>query len=409
MVAIIKNRYRVFGVILMLCFSCVEPYDIETTETFEDFLVVEALLTDKLMFQEIKLSRTFELEDGVPIFERNAQVSIIDDLNMEYRFNEVEQGKYISEVEFNALPDREYTLLITTSSGKNYSSTKEKLVEGNVVDFNLYTQSGVGVNGEEGVSIYYESSELGNENSRYFRFEYVETYKIVPPYWSDEYFIVNQNGSLSRDIKDNDDGKVCFGYDDSKEIILRNASEYALNNVEPFVIKFNERDNQKIQNRYSLLVKQYLISREAYTFYETLKDFSESGSVLSETQPGTVLGNMYSENNETVIGFFEVAKTLEKRVFFNYTDYFYNSQLFLRPYFYKCDVLEPFLVVNPNVSQTLSLREMVEQNLVIYYAENFWDQNPIVLDPDKPYQVVMPACGDCSIFADIEVPDFWEE
>ena len=43
-----------FWVILVLCFSCVEPYEIET-DTFEDFLVVEALLTDAVTFQEIKL------------------------------------------------------------------------------------------------------------------------------------------------------------------------------------------------------------------------------------------------------------------------------------------------------------------------------------------------------------------
>lgn len=385
----------------MLCFSCVEPYDIET-DTFEDFLVVEALLTDKVMFQEIKLSRTYPLEDVFPTAETNANVSIIDDMNLEYKFNEVEPGKYLSEAEFSALPEREYTLSITTNTGRKYSSKREKLVQGDVIDFNLYTQGETNAEGAEGVAIYYENIEPGNEDSRYFRFEYVETYKIVPPYWYDEYLRVNPNGTLTLLAKENEDGKVCFGSEESNEIILRNSSEFALNEIEPFLIKFNKRLNAKIQSRYSLLVKQHLISREAYTYYETLKDFSESESLFSENQPGTVIGNLYSVDNpnETVIGFFEVAKTLEKRVFFSYEDFFYNSQLFTRPYFFTCDVMVPFL--EANASQEYTLAEMIEAGLVILYAENFNEGEP-------PYQVVKPVCGDCSTFADIEVPDFWEE
>ena len=396
-----------FWVILVLCFSRVEPYEIET-DTFEDFLVVEALLTDAVTFQEIKLSRTFPLEDGTLNTERNASVSIIDDMGLEYKFNEIVPGKYVSEVEFGATSDRKYSLSIITSSGRKYSSIQEELVQGDVIDFNLYSQSAVNSEGEEGVAIYYENTEPGSEDSKYFRFEYVETFKIVPPYWSTDYFVINPNGSVSTDIKENEDGKVCFGSEESNEIILRNASEYALNNIEPFVIKFNEQINRKIQNRYSLLVKQYLISREAYTFYETLKSFSESGSVLSETQPGTVIGNLYAVDNpdETVIGYFEVAKTLEKRVFFSYSDFYEETQLFLRPYYYTCGVMLPFRNANPNVSQDLSLAQMVEAGQVIFYAENYLGFG---LDPYQPYYVVAPECGDCSVFSDITVPDFWEE
>lgn len=397
-----------FWLILLLCLGCVEPYDLQT-DVFEDFLVVEALLTDQVEFQEIKLSRTFPLEDGTLETERNANVSIIDDMNMEYTFNEVEFGTYVSEIAFGAVPDRQYELNITTNSGRKYTSIQEQLVEGDVVDFNLYTQAKTTNDGVEGVAIYYENSEQGNEASRYFRFEYVETYKIVPPYWSTDYFVINQNGNVNTDIKENEDGKVCFGSAESNEIILRNASEFALNNIEPFVIKFTDQLDKKIQNRYSLLVKQHLISREAYTFFETLKDFSDSGSVLSETQPGTILGNLYAVDNprETVIGFFEVAKTLEKRVFFNYTDYFYDSQLFLRSYYYPCDVMLPFRNANPNVSQDLSLAQMVEAGMVIFYAENYG--GGISLDPHQPYYVVVPECGDCSVFGDMTEPDFWEE
>ena len=79
-----------------------------------------------------------------------------------------------------------------------------------------------------------------------------------------------------------------------------------------------------IRNRYSILVKQYVQSLAAHTYYETLKEISDNGSILSQTQPGFFRGNISSVDNprEKVIGFFEVSSYSEKRIFFNFSDLF---------------------------------------------------------------------------------------
>lgn len=397
MVAIIKSKYRVFWVLLMLCFSCVEPFEIKS-EVFNNYIVIDARLTDEVKIQEINLSRTYRLDDAVPEAEENATVMIIDNEDIEYEFEELEPGKYTSKIEFGALPNMEYKLSIMTSSGRRYSSSPVKLVNEDVADFKLYAKGRVNERGDlDGVEIYYEGLEPSSANSSYYRYDYIETYKIIPPYWSD--FTVDFTpGAYPFPAKENDDGSVCFNSIKSKEIILKNTTDLQTNLIYPFVIKFNKKLNPKIQHRYSLLVTQHAISREAYVYFETLKDFSESGSILSENQPGIITGNLFSEDNpeETVIGYFEISKTLSKRVYFNYTDFFEDTQFFFRPYFSNFCRLT-IVSWNATDEQPLSLQEMIETGWWIFYDE------PIL-------QVVDPvACGDCSVFADIEVPDFWEE
>jgi hypothetical protein len=396
MKTIIGNNYYLFLLVLIFC-SCVEPYEIKN-ETFDDFLVVEALLTDEIKYQEVNLSRTYGLEEVVANAEENATVIISDSEGVIYDFDEIEPGKYTSRVVFSAKPDVEYRLSIMTNSGRKYGSRPVKLVSEDVVDFKLYAKGRINdVEGLDGVEIYYEGLEVSNENSSYYRYDYVETYKIVAPYWFDE-TIDFTPGAYPFPGKENDDGRVCFDTNKSNEIILKNTSELQVNLIEPFVIKFNKQINPKIQHRYSLLVTQHVISREAYVYNEILKDFSESGSIFSENQPGVITGNLFSEDNpdETVIGYFEISKTLSKRVYFNYTDFFEDNAFKSRPYF--VDLCKIFPVTwNSSFEQPLSLQEMIESGFYIFYYE------PVL-------QVVSPVgCGDCSFFASIVVPDFWEE
>jgi len=398
MLTILNNKYLVLFTLLMVLISCVEPFEIKS-ESFDDFIVIEAKLTDEIKFQEVKLSRTFKLDYGVPIAEENATVKIIDDEGMVHDFEEAEAGIYISKIEFKAKLNVVYKLSVTTSSGRKYMSKPITMPNGDVLDFKLEAKKRINNSDPEGISIYYESTGTGNENSNYFRYEYIETYKIIAPYWFGEKLVINDDGTFSQVVKDNEDGRICYGSKKSNEVILKNASEFQGNKVETFVIKFNPKGKAEIQHRYSLLVKQHLISREAYVYYETLKNFSESESLFSENQPGLVIGNLFSEDNpnETVIGFFDISKVLSKRVYFNYVDFFERESLI--PYFQECVLTAPS--INSNDMQELSFAEMLNQGLVVFYAENF--------GVGGPYQVIPRNCGECSQLGDIGAPYFWEE
>lgn len=395
----IIQRYVLLYLTFVSLNGCVEPYELKS-ETFDDLLVVEALLTDELKYQDVKLSRTIKLEARVPIPETNAIVRIIDEAERVFEFEETEPGNYISKVEFKAQENISYSLSITTSAGRKYASIPTKLNTGELADFDLFAKSGIDDLGTEGMFIHYEGAGLTAENSKYFRFEYEETYKIIAPYWFGEYLRPNPNGTFSQVFKHHENGKICYGSGASNEIILKNSGDFQDNTIASFPIKFIALSDPKLTHRYSLLVKQYLLSREAYVYYETLKDFSESESLFFENQPGIVNGNLFSNDNpsETVIGFFDVTKTHSKRVFFNLQDFFPDE--LERLYFIECELTTPS--IRASAIQELSLEEMLTSGLVVFFAENFEGTG-------GPYQVIQTDCGVCFRLGTIDVPDFWEE
>ena len=101
------------GLLLVIYTSCTEEIDFKT-ESFESALVIEATITNELKQQEVLLSRTFQFEENGPNPETNAEISILS-VNGEILFQEIEDGKYVSENEFKAQNNSKYTLKITTS------------------------------------------------------------------------------------------------------------------------------------------------------------------------------------------------------------------------------------------------------------------------------------------------------
>ena len=274
-----KIGYRLLlFVISISIMGCIEPFEAET-ESFESVLVIEASLTNEVKHHEIDLKRTYTFEENEPSIETNATVKIIDDLQNEYIFQQNSEGKYISLESFGAQSERSYQLLITTSNGVNYSSELIALPESNLTN-NLYFNKEVNEENVEGIAMYMDSFE-SLENPGYYRYEFEETYKIVPPYWSefDLFPEPSVRDSVSLVLK-TIEGRVCYNTVKFNDITLKNTNDFGENKINPFLVRFVERDNFIMAHRYSMLVKQYVLSREAYTFYETLKDFSESESLF---------------------------------------------------------------------------------------------------------------------------------
>lgn len=389
----LKKEYK-FILIVLIIFtinSCVEPFDAKT-ENFENILVIKATLTNEIKYQEIEINHTYKFEENSPIAETNANVKIIDDLQNEYQFHEsTDGGVYISSDAFGAQPNRSYQLSIKTNLGKQYISEFAELPLSELNN-NLYIYKETD-NNMNGISIYMDSYDT-SENSRYYRYEYEETYKIVAPYWS-AYDLVsapNKEDGVSLVLKTKEE-RVCYNTVKFNEIILKNTNKYGENIIEPFLVRFISRDNYIISHRYSMLVKQYALSREAYNFYETLKDFSESGSIFSENQPGFIYGNIVSEDDpeEKVIGFFDVSMVFSKRVYFNFYDFYLGE---MRPYPSSC------LITSPPES---SLWSLMNSGTVKFQNENEGGEG------DGPYYLVPLICGDCTVLGTNIVPDFWEE
>lgn len=243
------------------------------------------------------------------------------------------------------MPRTKYKLNIKTREGKNYTSDEQLLTTETKID-NM-TATVETVDGQRGVQINVNSYDPAN-TSKYYRYEYTETYKIIAPMWYYQEANINVIPGtpttperevivVTNRVKE---VKTCYSSKTSDAILLNNTSTSSEDRVH-YPVRFISDQNYIISHRYTIMVKQYVQNLAAYTFYKTLRELSTSESILSPKQPGFFYGNMKSvENpNEKVIGFFEVSAVSSDRIYFNYKDLFPNDNL--PPYYIEdCDLKE---------------------------------------------------------------------
>lgn len=375
--------------------SCTEPYALQSN-TYESALVVEAVLTNEAKQHEVKLTKTYRLEENENEVETGAVVKIYGDDGSVQDFEEID-GIYKSTNIFQAIAGVKYKLTIETSNGNNYVSNLETLTT--ITPLEEITASAVTNNGVRGVEIAANSYDPLN-TSKYYRYTYEETYKVIVPRWSPNKLTFTSDNEIIISLRDDPQTRTCYTTNKSNNIILASTIEMTEDRVTNFPVKFIPQNNYSIANRYSILVKQYVESFNSYNFYRILKSFSNSGNVLSQIQPGFIYGNIQCTNNpnEKVIGIFNVASVSSKRIFFNYEEIF-PGELF-PDYLDTCDIKEfDSSCFGPSCAANgfYSLKSNYMSGKLVYYASE-----------GVIFKMVKPVCGDCTTFSSNVIPAFWE-
>ena len=398
------NQIRIYSLLMIIVLSstnCIEEF-IPETISFENLLVVEALITNEYKFHEVTLSRTFEFDESQK-FETEAHVTIVDNLDHIISFQETQPGRYISTIAFHVELGKTYKLLITTKDNISYASKEETLPKSvSQLDDIVFSKT-TNDSGEDGVDILISSFD-SEGNSKYYRYEYEETYKIVAPLWAPDDAIVISNTrpfSVSYQPRTQEE-RVCYNTVVNKTILQTETNHLTEDRVTKFPLKFVSKESPTFRSRYSIYVKQYVQSFEAYSYYKTLNELTSSESLFSENQPGFFNGNMVGVTNpdEKVLGFFEIASFSSRRVFVSFEDLYPNEGR--APYFTKCDILAPLL--NVEGSEGFSpLIDAIEKNTLKFIEVN--------LQPNEerpgPFLMTQRACGDCTFYGSNVKPDFW--
>ncbi|MAP81272.1 MAG: hypothetical protein CL526_09310 [Aequorivita sp.] len=389
---------------MLLQAGCTEPYDIETLD-YENVLVVESTITDRLQTQIVKLSRSTILENPQILFEANANVEVSSSGGERYLFTwSEENGYYKSNVPFAAQLGNTYSLKIKTQDGKEYTSSEVELPPTVAIDEVFAERVTDPLENKDGVQIMVNTEDPSG-NAVYFRYEYEETYKVVAPYPSPYTFEItnfsDENYTFNINLSPRDPQEICYSTEYATGINQVAVSELNENRIYRFPIKYLSKTNAKLQERYSILVKQYVQSSEAYTFYKIINDLGSLESLLSQGQPGYVAGNikLNANPNEKVLGFFEVATVTDKRIYFNYNDF----NLPKPPYFIDCD----YLVLDYRDNTTLDNDPNDRETLFTYLS--YFDYQIVEYAPPYTYYIAKLECTVCNSFSSNTRPDFWED
>ncbi|UZO79788.1 DUF4249 domain-containing protein [Aquimarina sp. ERC-38] len=426
----IKYKYILIVLLSFILKGCIETIPLET-EGYEDLIVIEALLTDEMKEQEIRISRSYRFEDSLAVKEVGADVKVVDDSQRAFTFLEASPGIYKSEEAFSPSQDRTYQLQISTTDGRSYRSDFVN-VEPPASLERVYSERTITDNDFEGIGIFVDSEGFSDQPG-YFRYEYEETFVLESPFWSNSLIIppgeprinINQKiQGIEFDLKPKDfEDRICYRTEVSNSIILTDTENQINNKVEGFRVRFVEMGDYRLRDRYSINVIQISQSRDTHRFYELINKFSESENIFSQIQPGFIEGNIVSDVNsdEQVLGLFTISSVNSKRIYINFKDFFPEEPL--PDYITSCT---PNINYNPNLEV---FRTEIEENptricniipALLSNIENFmrstelryFRSSSLVGDGYNINQIpimVPNRCADCRIFGSNIRPDFWED
>jgi hypothetical protein len=295
---------------------CRKPYNPVILSTGTGYLVVEGVINSGSDSTFIKLSRTVKLSGKTSASpELNAIITVEGDQNTTYPLKETGHGNY-SCAGLNLNNSHKYRLNIKTSNGEQYLSDYVEVVNAPSIDSIHYDTQG-SISGP-GLNIYADTHDASNK-IRYFRWDYQETWIIHPAFES--FFKSNGDTVLARDLT-NDNIYTCWLNDTSSTIVLGSTAKLARSVVTNNTIISIASTSEKLGDEYSIIVKQYALTPDAYNFFVNLKKNTEQQGSIFDAQPSEISGNIHSVSNpsEPVIGYVSVGSTTSQRIFIKIGD-----------------------------------------------------------------------------------------
>ncbi len=375
-----KKRISIANIILYfitILFSCVEPYNPPAIEELVDLLVVDGFINASDNSAQVRLSKATALNQnsaGVP--ETNAIVAIEDDKGNTFSLNENEPGGYFISGEPFSFSEK-YRVVIVTRNGKNYFSDFIQLTRPPAID-SINWKRGIQ---HHGIDIFVNTHDNSNK-THYYQCTFEETWEYISNFPT----AFRIKGGVVFPIEEN--LYHCWLSENSNEILVGSTVQLSADVIREFRLLSIPVPSLRLSQRYSMLVKQRAISKEAFEFYSQLKKSTESLGGLFDPMPAQVLGNLHSENaDEPVLGYFSGGEITEKRIFIRLTD------------------LPPDLIELPRYNcpiDTVTLAEL-KQTPDIILINSYG--SPAILGyttaPDR-------NCMDCRDEGGVNVrPDFW--
>ncbi len=381
------HRNAILLLLLLTC--CVEPYPIKST-SYEELLVVEGFISTEIIQHKVVISKTSSIDKPEFIPETGAQVSIKDNHGSLITLQENTPGVYLTPTT-SGIIGNVYTLYITTKSGQQLVSDEVTLRDTpDIQDIYAAYSPDLNVGGSKGGIQIFLDTEDPNREAHFYRWEYEETWEIQTPFES-EFAWLGGNNVVFRDVP----VSICYASDTSNNILIQSTQGLNADKITAQVIQTIPEDSPQLIHKYSILVKQYAISENAYLYWKTLRDVNQSQGTLYDTQPGTVRGNITSlTDNQVVLGYFDAGVVKQMRVFFTPTNF--KASGYLPPdYGSNCTFITAIQIPASQIGDFLSNNPGLE----IQGATGAGDATLYLLPT---------ACCDCTSLGTNIKPSFWQ-
>lgn len=354
------------------------------------YLVVEGVINTGSDSTIIHVSRTVQISSGRDsAAETGAQVSVENSNNISYPLSEIGKGVYAAS-DMGLDSTQEYRLRIKTSNGKEYLSDLIQSKSTPSIDSIGFAIS------NNGLQLYVNTHDPKG-STRYYRWQYQETWRFHSKFFSS--YMTSGNAIVPRPI--NQIKYYCFANHSSSSIVLGSSAKLSQDVIYQQPILSIPSTSEKIELRYSILLKQYALTQDAYNYWQNLKKNTEQLGSIFDAQPSEIQGNIHciSNKQEPVIGYISVGNVKQKRIFID------NSQLPdtwapADPY----DCAQDSMLFCRGASCINEVTTDLIPNPDVYQATQAIYINSVL----KGYMASSPICTDCTLRGTQQTPAFWK-
>jgi hypothetical protein len=378
-------RYHSFSIVLLLSaglITCRQPYTPSEITNPNRFLVVDGFInTGAGAVTTFNLNRTRNLGDttvtGIP--ELDAQVSIVGSGGATYPLTETVGTGLYSSAPLTLDVTQQYHISIHTARGEAFSSEAAPCLATPPMDSIFWRQP-------HDLTIYASTHDPTN-STHYYRYDYNETWQ----HNSQLQTVWGVAGGMIYQIDSTTQKDSCWTTDTSSNILLASSAAETLDVIDSFPVVTIPNSDARITFIYSILVRQYAITQDAYNYWQLIQKTTQNVGTLFDVQPTQLTGNIHCTSNpaEPAIGYISASSVQQQRIFIlyeNVTDWLHNSPG------YGCDTTSIPVEFSDPLAYTYP-----DPNYAPWY---FITNGPLVL--------ASRVCLDCTLLGGTNVrPPYW--
>jgi len=341
----------------------------------------------------INLSRMLSVNDSARSKpERNATVTIEGSQGGSYPLTSKNNGDYVT-APLNLSAAQNYRIKITTGDGKQYVSDFVPVKNAPAIDTVDYVVN------NDGVKINVNTHD-SNNNTHYYRWDYTETY-IIHSAFESHYMEVNHNDVAIRPA----DREIytCWANDTSSSILTGSSAPLSKDLIRDQLIIDIPSHSEKVHVRYSIKVRQYALTADAYNYFNLLKKNTEQLGGIFDPQPSELTGNVHclTNSNEPVVGYITAGSVSQMRIFID------GSQLpaWVPATPYESCTADTLLYKRVSPSSAPNVPPVITNQVALFI---FTDIEIPIDAVDGGFLASFPQCVDCTLRGTNKQPAFWK-
>ena len=286
--------------------GCIDPFSPPEVNSVEKYLVVDGFLNMSKDTSKIELRRTQNANEKMPPSpELGAKLTVEGEKGQIYQFVDKGNGLYIL---IPGVLDRnsKYRLNIITRAGRQYVSDYVTVSKTPPIDSVTYT-----LDKFLNAMVIKVNTHDPSNSTRFYRWQFEDTYEYFAPYYSGLEVLGKELVSRRENINQ------CWKSGRSANIILGSTIKLSKDEIRDLPINIVPVASNKLLTKYSILVKQYGLTQDAFEYWTSLAKTTQGTGSLFDPQPSQVTGNIKSKSNpkELVFGYFSAAVQQEQRIF----------------------------------------------------------------------------------------------